>query len=71
LGSPLFATQLSGQGTAGLSFFNHPSNTSITADGFGYEFSAAAPTPEPGSLLLFGTGVAWVASRCRGRSSKR
>lgn len=63
-GAPLFSTALAGGGMASIGFFNYGS---ISADGFSYTFEDTAPVPEPGSLLLFGSGAAWIASRWRSR----
>ena len=64
-GTPLFSTALAGGGMASLGFFNY--SGSMSADGFSYTFEDTAPVPEPGSLLLFGSGAAWIASRWRSR----
>jgi PEP-CTERM motif len=65
-GAPLFTLQLAGGGTTSLGFFNYPTSPGIFTDGFSYAFDHPEPTPEPGSLLLFGTGAALVARRwCR------
>lgn len=66
-GTPLFSTALIGGGTARASFSNYPSESGIRVVQLDYQFDDAAPTPEPGSLLLFGTGAAWVAARWRKR----
>lgn len=65
-GTPLFAVALAGQGTGRQGFHHYPANGFITRDGFTYEFESA-PVPEPGSLLLFGSGAAWTAARWRRR----
>lgn len=64
-GTPLFSTALAGGGMASIGFFNY--SGSLSADGFNYTFKDTAPVPEPGSLLLFGSGAAWIASRWRSR----
>jgi hypothetical protein len=59
---------LTGQGTATTHLERFGSGYAIS--GFTYEFSgeAASPTPEPGSILLLGTGVVavWRSRRARG-----
>lgn len=64
-GTPLFSTALAGRGIASIGFFNY--SGSISADGFSYTFEDTAPVPEPGSLMLFGSGAAWIALRWRTR----
>ena len=66
-GAPLFTLQLTGGGTTSLGFFNYPTSPGIHTDGFYYSFDHPEPTPEPGSLWLFGTGAAWMARRWRRR----
>lgn len=65
-GTPLFTLLLAGGGTASMSFFHVPID-GLVADGFEYEFEAAAATPEPGSLLLFASGAALIGRRWRHR----
>ena len=70
-GTPLFSTQLiGGGGPFGVSveFENLSAATGTRVYEVIYFFDEnAAPTPEPGSLLLFGSGAAWVAARWRKR----
>jgi hypothetical protein len=61
---PLFVPEQVGQGLATIGFFNPA--PFVPSEGFD-DFSGATPNPEPGSLLLFGTGAAWIGSRWRKR----
>lgn len=71
-GAPLFYTQLTGSGFA-RAHFTDLGGGQFSADDITYEFSApAAATPEPGSLLLLGSGLAGLARlRRRGRPLPR
>ena len=66
-GAPLFSLLVAGGGRTSLGFFNYPTQTGITTDGWEFEFDGAAATPEPGSWLLFGSGAVWFARRWRHR----
>ena len=66
-GTPLFATELTGGGVVRAAFSNYPAESGIRVLQLDYHFEDVAATPEPGSLLLFGTGAAWVAARWRKR----
>jgi PEP-CTERM motif-containing protein len=62
--APLFQLSLTGQGTARLGFENFDNNGALSGSFVTYTFAAApAATPEPGTLLLFATGVAGVVQR--------
>jgi hypothetical protein len=62
-GTPLFSLLVMGGGQTSLGFFNYPTQNGITTDGWQLEFDQAAATPEPGSLLLFASGAAWLGRR--------
>jgi hypothetical protein len=69
-GTPLFSTQLiGGGGPFGVSveFENLSAATGVRVREVIYNFEDVVVTPEPGSLLLFGSGAAWIAARCRRR----
>jgi hypothetical protein len=66
-GTPLFSTNLSGGGLAAVAFSNFPAAAGIRVAQLDYELQSAAVTPEPGSLLLLGSGAAWMGARWRVR----
>lgn len=68
-GTPLFSLLVSGGGRTTLGFFNYPTQNGITTDGRELEFEHLAATPEPGSLLLFVSGAAWMGRRWRMKRS--
>jgi hypothetical protein len=60
----LFNGTVNGSGVASAGYGNTPTgNTRL--DGYQYEFRGVAVTPEPGSIVLLGTGVAWLAATRR------
>ena len=66
-GAPLFSTNLSGAGGTVVAFSNFPSESGIRVAQLDYHFQSVSATPEPGSLLLLGSGAAWIAARWRTR----
>jgi PEP-CTERM motif-containing protein len=62
----LFQVALTGQGTARLSFEDFDNNPALSGSFVTYTFAAApAATPEPTTLVLFGTAVAGLVQRAR------
>jgi hypothetical protein len=60
----LFNGTMSGSGLASVVYGNTGAGTT-RLDGFQYEFTGVAVTPEPASIVLLGTGVAWLAATRR------
>lgn len=67
-GTPLFSAELVGSRifTVTAGFGNLGDGVFLDYVDY-YASENAAPTPEPGSLLLFGSGMAWVTARWRKR----
>ena len=65
-GTPLFSTDLRGGGIIMAAFSNYPPETGIRVLQLDYHLTND-PVPEPGSLLLVGSGAAWLAARWRRR----
>jgi hypothetical protein len=63
-GVPLFALQLMGRGTATVELFNF-TRSGILLESLGFNFAAAAATPEPASMLLLLSGCAGLFARRR------
>ena len=68
-GAPLFSADLSGGGVAVVAFSNFPPESGTRVAQLDYQFESVAATPEPGSLLLLGSGAAWIAARWSRRLS--
>jgi hypothetical protein len=66
-GIPFFSGAFSGQGTATVEFFNLP-DFGMVSERVRYEFQEAAPTPEPATLVLLGTGL---SAACAARRQRR
>lgn len=64
-GTVLFDVGLAGTGTATANASYNRSGDLYQSGGVLFEFADAAPTPEPATLLLLGTGLAAVAVRHR------
>ena len=68
--SPVFSMMLNGEGLATLvlrSYFVQGFGQLYDFHSVAYDFSPAVATPEPATLLLFGTGLTAVAARYRRR----
>jgi hypothetical protein len=66
-GVPLFSTGLTGGGVVVAAFSNYPPETGIRVHQLDYHFADTAAVPEPASLVLVGTGAAWIGARWRKR----
>jgi len=68
-GTPLFSTDLTGGGLVAVAFSNFPAASGIRVEQLDYQFQNVSSTPEPASLLLLGSGAAWIAARRRQRQA--
>ena len=76
-GAPLFSIDVTGRGRMGFGPFRYQGVTDQSGrpiwfapfthagGGFSFEESAGAPVPEPGTLILLGTGIIATAVRKR------
>jgi hypothetical protein len=69
-GTPLFVADLRGQGTASLQFTND-AQAGLRASRITFEFEDPAAVPEPGTMLLIGSGLGMVLARRRARAVSR
>jgi len=67
-GRTLFDGPISGTGTGRAIFTNRLGPSATALDGYQYEFRGLGATPEPASIVLLGTGAAWLAARGRKRA---
>jgi PEP-CTERM motif len=60
----LFDGTVGGSGVGSVDYETNPTGAT-DLDGYQFEFNGVAETPEPASIVLLGTGVAWLAVRRR------
>jgi hypothetical protein len=69
--SALFNANVGGSLGIRLQALSEPGQTSYTFDKFQINTTAGAPVPEPGTLLMLGSGLAGVVARCRRRRTAK
>lgn len=67
----LFSGMLAGSGLANAVYANRFSAFSTRLEGYQYDINGVATTPEPTSIALLATGIAWLGARQRFTSFRR
>lgn len=62
-GNLLFDGTLFGSGTGSVAYNNRFSDSDARLEGYTYQFTGVATTPEPASIVLVGGGLAWLLRR--------
>ena len=69
LGALLLTAAVAGRGTASIELFGEGDPFRVSDTLYSFSPAAANPVPEPGTLILLGSGVAVAIRRIRRRSS--